>query len=187
MVQWHTKSRRKSTGGLRHTVNARDKKLAERGGDKALTQLADSHQEPKHKTVKAMGGTVKVKALRVKKANVTDRAKKKTSQWDITTVKQNLADRLFVRRNIITQNAVIEIKNETQTGYARVTSRPGQDGNVNAVLLTPEETRAFEQEIAKKTTPAKEEAKAAKAAEAKAKKEAVLKETKTETGQKKQN
>lgn len=190
MVQWHTKSRRKTSGGLRRTVNARDKKLAERGGDKALTQLADSHQEPRHKKVKAMGGTTKVKSLRVKKANITDRAKKKTSQWEITTVKQNLADRLFVRRNIITQNAVLEVKNGNQTGFARVTSRPGQDGNVNAVLLTPEETKAFEQEIAKKTTPAKEEAKAArnaKAAEAKAKKEAALKEEKAESNPQKRN
>lgn len=179
MVQWHTKSRRKSTGGLRRTVNARDKKLSERGGDKALTQLADAHQEPRRKTVKAMGGTVKVKALRVKKANVTDQAKKKTGLWEITTVKQNLADRLFVRRNIITQNAVIEVKNSGQTAFARVTSRPGQDGIVNAILLTPEETIAFEHETAKKSSAAKEEARAAKTA-AKTKKEAVSKEPKTE-------
>jgi small subunit ribosomal protein S8e len=171
MVQWHTKSRRKASGGLRRSVNARHRQLYERGGDKALTQLADSHQETKRKTVKGMGKETKTKALRVKQANVTDSSKKKTNAWEILTVKQNQANRLFVRRNIITQNAVIEVKNNNQTGYARVTSRPGQDGNVNAVLLNPEETRAFEQEIAKKTTPEAEERKAKKA-EAKAKKEA---------------
>jgi small subunit ribosomal protein S8e len=36
-----------------------------------------------------------------------------------------------VRRNIVTKGAIIE----TDAGQARVVSRPGQDGQVNAVLL----------------------------------------------------
>ena len=37
----------------------------------------------------------------------------------------------YVRRNIVTKGAVIE----TSEGRARVTSRPGQTGQVNAVLI----------------------------------------------------
>jgi small subunit ribosomal protein S8e len=37
-----------------------------------------------------------------------------------------------VRQNIVTRGAVIE----TEAGRARVTSRPGQHGVINAVLIT---------------------------------------------------
>ncbi|RLF79472.1 30S ribosomal protein S8e, partial [Thermococci archaeon] len=41
------------------------------------------------------------------------------------------ANRQYVRRNIITKGAIIQ----TEIGKAIVTSRPGQDGVVNAVLI----------------------------------------------------
>ena len=43
----------------------------------------------------------------------------------------NPANVNYVRRNIVTKGAVIE----TSAGRARVTSRPGQDGQINAVLV----------------------------------------------------
>ena len=46
-------------------------------------------------------------------------------------VVENPANPNYARRNIITKGAVIE----TSAGEARVTSRPGQSGQVNAVLL----------------------------------------------------
>jgi small subunit ribosomal protein S8e len=49
---------------------------------------------------------------------------------DILDVAENPADPNYARRNIITRGALIE----TSEGRARVTSRPGQDGQVNAVL-----------------------------------------------------
>jgi len=39
-----------------------------------------------------------------------------------------------MRRNILTRGAVIK----TEIGDARITNRPGQDGVVNAILLTAE-------------------------------------------------
>ena len=45
---------------------------------------------------------------------------------------ENTANPNYVRQNIITKGSVIE----TEKGKAKVTSRPGQHGVVNAVLLT---------------------------------------------------
>ncbi|MFB6184110.1 MAG: 30S ribosomal protein S8e, partial [Haloarculaceae archaeon] len=44
---------------------------------------------------------------------------------------ENPSNPNYARRNIITKGAIIE----TSEGRARVTSRPGQDGQVNAVLV----------------------------------------------------
>jgi ribosomal protein S8E len=49
----------------------------------------------------------------------------------IVTVKKNAANPNYVQRNIINKGAMIQ----TEAGLAKVTSRPGQDGNVNAVLV----------------------------------------------------
>jgi small subunit ribosomal protein S8e len=46
-------------------------------------------------------------------------------------VKSNPANPFFARRNITTKGAVVE----TEIGDAVVTSRPGQDGLVNAKLI----------------------------------------------------
>jgi small subunit ribosomal protein S8e len=45
---------------------------------------------------------------------------------------ENQANIHYVRRNIINKGAIIE----TNLGKARVTSRPGQTGTINAVLLS---------------------------------------------------
>mgnify|MGYP001764684047 CR=1 FL=1 len=50
---------------------------------------------------------------------------------EIENVVDNPSNVNYARRNIITKGAVIE----TSAGRARVTSRPGQTGQVNAVLL----------------------------------------------------
>ena len=65
-------------------------------------------------------------------ANVLDPEKNTAKKVEILDVLDNTANRDFVRRKIITKGAVIE----TELGQARVTSRPGQHGVINAVLLT---------------------------------------------------
>jgi len=62
-------------------------------------------------------------------ANVFDG--KKYHKSKIKEVVKNKANRHFVRRNILTKGAVIE----TELGKAKITSRPGQEGMVNAVLV----------------------------------------------------
>jgi len=43
----------------------------------------------------------------------------------------NTANKHYIRRNIMTKGTIVR----TNLGLVRVTSRPGQDGVINAVLL----------------------------------------------------
>ncbi len=62
-------------------------------------------------------------------ANVSDPSGK-TGKSKILRVKKSPANRDYERRGVITKGAVIE----TEAGEAVVTSRPTDDGVVNAVL-----------------------------------------------------
>ncbi|TLZ81848.1 MAG: 30S ribosomal protein S8e, partial [Methanobacteriota archaeon] len=77
------------------------------------------------------GANRKVRVLSAEFANVLDRKTSVTKKVKIVTVKANPSNPNFVTRNIITRGATIQ----TDLGLARVTSRPGQDGVVNAVLV----------------------------------------------------
>jgi len=71
------------------------------------------------------------KDLLVEYANILDPKTGKAQKVKILNVKDNSANRNFARMNIITKGAIIV----TEIGEAKVTSRPGQEGFVNAVLL----------------------------------------------------
>jgi small subunit ribosomal protein S8e len=81
------------------------------------------------KFVDARGNTEKIRALTTNVANVADDGE--TVHAEIEDVVENDANPNYVRRNIITKGAIIE----TSEGRARVTSRPGQTGQINAVAL----------------------------------------------------
>lgn len=117
------RSTRRRTGGRRRPK--RDKRKHELGSEPTETQVGDL----KLKTVDARGTTTKVRAIRTDTASIaTDDG---GVSAEITNVVENPADPNYARRNIITRGAIIE----TSEGTARVTSRPGQDGQVNAVLV----------------------------------------------------
>jgi len=117
------RSLRKRTGG-RQRPN-RDKRKHELGSEPTETQVG----ELKLKTVDARGQSTKIRAITTDKATVaTDDG---TVAAEIEDVVENPADPNYARRNIITRGAVLQ----TSEGKARVTSRPGQDGQVNAVLV----------------------------------------------------
>ena len=65
-------------------------------------------------------------------AYVIDPKTNKTTKAEIVSVVENTANVHYVRRNIMNKGAIIE----TKLGKARVTSRPGQSGTINAVLLS---------------------------------------------------
>jgi len=132
MTQWHLKSKRKSSGGMRTSNRRRDKLLSSKGGDFAETKIGP---EDRRSVKLGRGNTRKTKQRAVKFAIVTDRKAKKTSKAEILTVKENRANRLYTRRNIITKGCTIEVKLGEKKALAKVTSRPGQHGNVNAVLI----------------------------------------------------
>ncbi len=139
MVQWSKKSKRKPTGGIRRSTLARDKKLYEKGGVAAETKIGSE----KKKSARGMGSRVKVKLLQSKQANIVDE-KGRMLKAEIVTVKENLANKLFVRRNIMTKGAIIEVKAGAENRLARVTNRPGQTGTIEAVLLPIEAAKQFE-------------------------------------------
>ncbi len=105
----------------------RKKRAHERGRPPVETRLG----EPQVKTVRARGGGVKVKLLSYNFANVTDPETGETTRLEILRVISNPASADYARRKILTRGAIIE----TPLGRARVTSRPGQNGTINAVLL----------------------------------------------------
>lgn len=122
-MQYQGDSIRRRTGGRRRPK--RSKKKHELGRSPAETVV----DEPRIRTINARGTVEKQRALAIDTANVS--TGDEMIEADIEDVVENQANPNYVRRNIITKGAVIE----TSEGRARVTSRPGQEGQVNAVLI----------------------------------------------------
>ena len=121
------KSLRKHSGG-RYKQQGRKKKAYELGRQPAFTKL----EKRRAKYVRTKGAHKKVRLLSTDTANLFDPKAKKYEQVKIKEVVENPANRHFVRRNIMTKGTIIE----TEKGKARITSRPGQDGTINAVLIS---------------------------------------------------
>jgi small subunit ribosomal protein S8e len=69
--------------------------------------------------------------MRARYANVATRSTGTIRKVVIETVEENGANPNYVRRNLLTKGAVIR----TEAGRARIVSRPGQDGVINAILI----------------------------------------------------
>jgi small subunit ribosomal protein S8e len=124
-MRWQGKPGRKYTGG--RIIRSRAKKRYELGGEDTNTLLGETNR----KTAKIMGGCKKVRLLKANTAIVTDPKTKISKTVKIQTVSGNPANIHYIRRNILTKGAIIK----TELGSARITNRPGQEGNVNAVLI----------------------------------------------------
>ncbi|UZE92653.1 MAG: 30S ribosomal protein S8e [Methanosarcinales archaeon] len=124
-MKWQGKSTRKMTGG--RLISSRGKMKHELGREATQPHLGDVRQID----VRVRGGAKKVRLFQCDVANVTDPKTGKTKATKIETVEENPADQHYVRRNILTKGAIVK----TALGKARITSRPGQDGIVNAVLV----------------------------------------------------
>jgi small subunit ribosomal protein S8e len=130
MSVWHGSLRkRKLSGGKKRAYRA--KKKYEEGGFPAETTLG----EPRRKSLRGMGGNIKTKVLSDKFVSVTNPKTGKTEKSQITRVVRNGANVDYNRRGVITKGAEIE----TALGLAKVTSRPGNDGVINAVLVEGKE------------------------------------------------
>ena len=125
MAITQSRSRRSLTGS--RYIAYRKKKLHEIGGQPTLTKMAPR----KLRATRIKGSNLKHKLLSTEYVNLADPKSKKVQKVKVTTVVENPANRNFVRRSILTKGTVIE----TEKGKARVTSRPGQEGTVNAVLI----------------------------------------------------
>jgi small subunit ribosomal protein S8e len=125
MVRWQGRSLKKPSGG-RIWAN-KGKRKREMGSEFIEPKIGPT----KAVKVRAMGGGQKVRLLYADTANVMDPKVGRVKKAKIITVVENPADSHFVRRNVLTKGAVIN----TELGRARVTSRPGQSGVVDAVLI----------------------------------------------------
>ena len=130
MSVWHGNLHKKKPSGGRKRAYRRKRKFEE-GRFPAETILG----APKKKIVRGRGRTMKIKALSDKYACVINPKDGKTEKVEITRVVKNPVNVDYDRRGVITKGTVIE----TSLGLARVTSRPGQDGIINAVLVSEEE------------------------------------------------
>jgi small subunit ribosomal protein S8e len=117
------RSTRKRTGGrLKHFSK---KKRYQLGREPAETTVG----EPRLQVIDARGTDEKLRALSTNVAQLSEGGE--TSEVEIQNVVENPSNVNYARRNIITKGAIIE----TSEGEARVTSRPGQTGQVSAVAL----------------------------------------------------
>ncbi|TLZ72474.1 MAG: 30S ribosomal protein S8e, partial [Methanobacteriota archaeon] len=119
------RSKRKPTGGRYRPL--RKKRKREIGREQQYAFIGPQRL----KLYRTKGGNRKVRILKAEHANVLDRRTAVTKKVKIITVKANPSNPNFVTRNIITRGATVQ----TEIGLARVTSRPGQDGVINAVLI----------------------------------------------------
>ena len=117
--------KRKPTGGKKRRW--RGKRAFESGSQPVETVLGPVKQ----RFVRTMGGGVKVKLAATDHAVVTDKATGKSVKMKILRVVRNPANVDYERCGVITKGAIVE----TELGEARVTSRPGQHGVINAVLV----------------------------------------------------
>ncbi len=123
MTQWQLRSKRQKTGALRRRLKKHKKHAI--GRDYVPAHLG----ETKVKARRAKGGVRKRMALKINTANISFEGRARKAK--ILTVVENRANPHFVRMNIITKGSVID----TELGKALVTSRPGQEGVVNARLI----------------------------------------------------
>ncbi len=87
------------------------------------------------KIVRTRGDNIKIKAYSADQINVTDKAKNITSRVAIKGLEKNTASVDYQRRSILTKGAIVE----TELGMVRISSRPGQSGQINGILLEEEE------------------------------------------------
>lgn len=114
--------------GTNEAMKKRNKKKYELGSYPTKTKVDEDEDRVNEER---KGGVTKTRLNKASKANVFDPEKESYFMVKIEGVKENPANRNYARENIITKGALIE----TDKGEAKVTSRPGQDGVVNAVLV----------------------------------------------------
>jgi small subunit ribosomal protein S8e len=118
-------SGRKYTGGRKIAMRSRRKFEIDRYPNEAV--IGNNVKV----TRRVRGDNSKTALKTVELANVSNVEENKTTRLKILRVIKNTANKDYERRGVITKGTVIE----TELGLARVISRPGQVGLINAVQL----------------------------------------------------
>jgi len=124
-LAWHdTLTKKKQTGGKKRAY--RSKRIFDQGRAPVETVLG----ETKLKTVLGRSRMEKTKIVKASMVNVSNPTTGKTEHLEILDVISNPAKADYNRRGVITKGTIIR----TEKGLARIISRPGQDGALNAVV-----------------------------------------------------
>jgi small subunit ribosomal protein S8e len=116
---------RKLTGGRKVAMRGRRKFEIDRYPNEAVVGPSQVVAR------RIRGNNNKVAFKSAEFANVIDQENKRVIKSKILRVTKNPANRDYERRGVVSKGAIIESEN----GTARVVSRPGQDGVVNAILI----------------------------------------------------
>jgi small subunit ribosomal protein S8e len=116
---------RKLTGGRKVAMRGRRKFEIDRYPNEAVVGPSQVVSR------RIRGNNNKVAFKSAEFANVIDQENKRVIKSKILRVTKNPANRDYERRGVVSKGAIIESEN----GTARVVSRPGQDGVVNAILI----------------------------------------------------
>jgi small subunit ribosomal protein S8e len=119
-------SGRRYTGGRINPCRGRRKCEIDRYPNEALVGKTISISR------RIRGGNHKTALKSSDFANITNIETQKNQKVAISQVLKNPANRDYERRGVLNKGAVIQ----TDIGNAKVTSRPGQHGCVNAILIS---------------------------------------------------
>lgn len=123
MAVWQDRSQTKKTGGK--TRSYRKSRKHDIGSKFSEPEVG----EQKVIVKETRGGNQKSVAKRSETVNLAVNGEVKNAE--IKSVEENPANPNFVRRSMLTKGTIIE----TSEGTAEITSRPGQEGSVNAKLI----------------------------------------------------
>ena len=126
MARSQARSKRKYTGKKYKHFHKKRKRELER--PPIYTEIGVE----KKKKQRTLGGNFKLKLFSSTFINVTDPVTNKTKKVKILKFESNAASKDLNRRHILTKGTIVE----TEEGLARISSRPGQHGILNGVLIT---------------------------------------------------
>jgi small subunit ribosomal protein S8e len=114
---------RKISGAKYH--KRRKRKFHEKTNQERTTVVGDT----KRKNLRVMGGNTKPILLRTNSVNIL--INKKSQKAEIKNVLETPQNRFLARQNRLLKGAIIE----TSLGKAKITNRPSQEGQVNAIQI----------------------------------------------------
>ena len=120
------RSKRKYTGKKYKYFHKKRKRELER------PSIETSIGAEKKKKQRTLGGNSKLKLFSSTFINVTDLTTNKTSKVKILKFESNAASKDLNRRHVLTKGAIVE----TELGRAKISSRPGQHGILNGILIS---------------------------------------------------
>lgn len=125
MARSQARSKRRYTGKKYKRFRKKRKRELER------PPIETEIGEEKKKKQRTLGGNHKLKLFGTSFINITNPKNHNTQKVKILGFEENQASKDLNRRHILTKGAVVK----TELGNARITSRPGQDGQLNGVLI----------------------------------------------------